>query len=74
MAEKLSHANDDGVIDKKEKRAIEAAHNKQLKSRHRGIAQFRPYRTVVWMKEGIKRRVTPKSNSGKREPTVKSEA
>lgn len=74
VAEKLSHANDDGVIDKKEKRAIEAAHNKQLKSRHRGIAQFRPYRTVVWMKEGIKRRVTPKSNSGKREPTVKSEA
>ncbi|PVG01479.1 hypothetical protein CPB86DRAFT_781696 [Serendipita vermifera] len=74
IAERNAHAYDDGVVDKKEKKALEAAHKKQLQNRHRGIAQFRPYRTAIWMKEGIKRRVIPKKSNGKREPTVKSEA
>ncbi|KAG8820265.1 hypothetical protein FRC19_009016 [Serendipita sp. 401] len=74
IAERNAHAEDDGVVDKKEKAAIEAAHKKQLLSRQRGIAQFRPYRTTVWMKEGIRRRMPGKKSSGKREPTVKSEA
>ncbi|KAG8839097.1 hypothetical protein FRB91_007197 [Serendipita sp. 411] len=74
ISERNAHAGDDGVVDKKEKAAIEAAHKKQLLSRQRGIAQFRPYRTAVWMKEGIRRRMPGKKSSGKREPTVKSEA
>jgi hypothetical protein len=67
IAERNAHAYDDGVIDKKEKKALEAAHKKQLHNRHRGIAQFRPYRTAIWMKEGIKKRVIPKKSNGKRE-------
>ncbi|CAG8671086.1 3552_t:CDS:10, partial [Acaulospora colombiana] len=67
IAERNAHAYDDGVIDKKEKKALEAAHKKQLQNRHRGIAQFRPYRTAIWMKEGIKKRVIPKKSNEKRE-------
>ncbi|KAG8807860.1 asparaginyl-tRNA synthetase, partial [Serendipita sp. 399] len=74
IAERNAHAGDDGVVDKKEKKALEDAHKKQLLSRQRGIAQFRPYRTAVWMKEGIRRRMPGKKGSGKREPTVKTEA
>lgn len=36
VAEENAHANDDGVIDKKEKKQIEKSHKKALESRHRG--------------------------------------
>ena len=67
VAERNAHAYDDGVLSKEEKKALDAAHKKQLHNRHRGVYQFRPYRTAVWMKEGIVRRLSPTSSSGKRE-------
>ena len=67
IAERNAHAYDDGVVDKQEKKALQRAHTKQLHNRHRGIAQFQPYRTAIWMKEGIKKRVLPKKKSPKRE-------
>ena len=69
IAERNAHAYDDGVLSKEEKKALDAAHKKQLHNRHRGVYQFRPYRTAVWMKEGIVRRLTPTSSSGRRERT-----
>ena len=67
VAERNAHAYDDGVVTKEEKKALEAANKKQLHNRHRGVYQFRPYRTAIWMKEGIVRRLTPTSSNGKRE-------
>jgi hypothetical protein len=67
IAERNAHAYDDGVLSKDEKKALEAAHKKELHNRHRGVYQFRPYRTAVWMKEGIVRRFTSTSSSGRRE-------
>ncbi len=67
IAERNAHAYDDGVISKGEKKALDAAHKKQLHNRHRGVAQFKPYRTAIWMKEGLKSRVTLGKSSGKRE-------
>lgn len=67
IAEKNAHANDDGVIDRQEKKAIERAHKKQLANRQRGINGFRPYRTAIWMKEGIKSRIVPTKASARRE-------
>jgi hypothetical protein len=67
IAERNAHVYDDGVLDKDEKKALDAAHKKQLHNRHRGVAQYRPYRTAIWMKEGIKKRVLPKKKSSKRE-------
>ncbi|GAA5969047.1 hypothetical protein JCM11641_007450 [Rhodosporidiobolus odoratus] len=52
-----SHANDDGVIDKREQRAIDEAHRKALESRHRGKMQFRAVRTYTWAKDGAKDRL-----------------
>ncbi|GAA6035910.1 hypothetical protein JCM8097_005158 [Rhodosporidiobolus ruineniae] len=49
-----SHANDDGVIDKREQKAIDKAHRKALESRHRGKMQFRVIRNYVWAKDGAK--------------------
>ncbi|KIY63684.1 hypothetical protein CYLTODRAFT_493697 [Cylindrobasidium torrendii FP15055 ss-10] len=74
IAERNSHANDDGVIDKDEQRALDKAHKRQLANRQRGINGFRPYRTGIWMKEGIKSRLMPAKGSAKREPAVQSEA
>lgn len=51
-AEKNSHANDDGVIDRKEQKDIDKAHRKALESRERGVMQFRPARTAKWVKDG----------------------
>lgn len=68
-AERNAHAYDDGVLTKEEKKALEAAHKKQLHNRHRGVYQFRPYRTAVWMKEGIVRRLTPTSSNSRRQRT-----
>ncbi|KAJ1306315.1 hypothetical protein OPQ81_011012 [Rhizoctonia solani] len=73
IAERNAHFADDGVIDKHEKKELDAAHKRQLHNRQRGIAGYRPYRTAQWMKQGIKNRIMPKKSS-KREPTVKSEA
>ncbi|KAG8954346.1 hypothetical protein FRC03_011485 [Tulasnella sp. 419] len=73
VAEKNAHAMDDGVVDKKERKAIEAAHERQLQNRQRGIAGFKPYRTMKWMKQGIKNRIHP-DKPAKREPTVNTEA
>ncbi|KAJ1299755.1 hypothetical protein OPQ81_000666 [Rhizoctonia solani] len=73
IAERNAHLADDGVIDKHEKKELDAAHKRQLHNRQRGIAGYRPYRTAQWMKQGIKNRIMPKKSS-KREPTVKSEA
>lgn len=74
VAERNADFADDGVIDKKEQKQLDAAHKRQLHNRQRGIAGLRPYRTAQWMKQGIKNRLMPKKSSGKREPTVKSEA
>lgn len=74
LAEKNSHADDDGVIDKNEKKAMKKAHKRQLANRQRGIHGYRPYRTAIWMKEGIKRRIIPSKSSDQRDPTVQSEA
>lgn len=67
LAERNAHFADDGVIDKREKKELEAAHKRQLHNRQRGIAGFRPYRTAQWVKQGIKSRILPKKGSGKRE-------
>lgn len=62
QAERNSHANDDGVIDASEKKAIKRAHTKALHSRHRGAMQFAPVRTSVWMKEGVAKRTKTLKN------------
>jgi len=73
VAEKNAHAADDGVIDKNERKAIQAAERRQLENRQRGIAGYKPYRTLKWMKQGIKSRINP-DKPPKREPTVNTEA
>ncbi|KAG8895983.1 hypothetical protein FRC00_006666, partial [Tulasnella sp. 408] len=73
VAERLAHAGDDGVIDKQERKAINAAHERQLENRQRGVAGYKPYRTMKWIKQGIKNRVSP-DKPPKREPTVNTEA
>lgn len=67
IAERNAHANDDGVIDKEERKAIKHAHKRQLANRQRGINGFQPYRTAKWMKEGLVSRIKPKTGSAKRE-------
>jgi hypothetical protein len=66
-AERNAHFADDGVIDKREKKELEAAQKRQLHNRQRGIAGYRPYRTAQWMKQGIKSRLMPKKSTSKRE-------
>ncbi|KAG8861392.1 hypothetical protein FRB96_002841 [Tulasnella sp. 330] len=73
VAEKNAHAGDDGVIDKQEAKDIKAAKTRQNVNRQRGVAGFKPYRTLKWMKKGIKDRINP-DKPAKREPTVASEA
>ncbi|KAI5450049.1 hypothetical protein NCC49_003811 [Naganishia albida] len=72
IAVKNSHANDDGVIDKKERKSIDDAHRRQLEARGRGPAQFKAYRQAKWMKNGLKTRLMPKHTKS-REPTVLTE-
>ncbi|KZV88102.1 hypothetical protein EXIGLDRAFT_839449 [Exidia glandulosa HHB12029] len=74
IAEKNSHAEDDGVVDKQERKEINNAKKRQLENRQRGIAGYKPYRTMKWMGQGLKSRLLPSSSSTKREPAVKSEA
>ncbi|GAA6022197.1 hypothetical protein JCM10207_003939 [Rhodosporidiobolus poonsookiae] len=72
-----SHANDDGVIDKQEQKAIDRAHTKALESRHRGKMQFRAVRSYVWAKDGAKdhlKGVKDKlTGNSKKEETVATE-
>ena len=67
IASRNAHFEDDGVIDKREKKELEAAQKRQLHNRQRGIAGLRPYRTAQWMKQGIKSRLMPKKSSSKRD-------
>jgi len=75
VAEKNSHAMDDGQIDPDEKKAIKEAANRQRQNRQRGIYGFKPVRTARWMKEGIKKRLGagPSRSKTKSEPAVGSE-
>jgi hypothetical protein len=57
VARKQAHFDDDGVIDKDEKKAIDKAHQRQLEQRGRGKSQFKPWRTAKWMTRGIKDRI-----------------
>lgn len=49
IAERNAHFDDDGVIDKHEKKEIEKARKRQLESRGRGPAQIKAYRSGKWM-------------------------
>lgn len=49
-AEVNSHANDDGVITRQERKAIERAKTQELHVRHRGAMGYAPIRTAVWAK------------------------
>lgn len=80
-AESNAHANDDGVVDRKEQKQIDRAKTEALHSRHRGSHGYAPVRSGVWAKDGIKDRLRRASNSlrGKKdndsaEKKVKSEA
>ncbi|PWN44353.1 hypothetical protein IE81DRAFT_336741 [Ceraceosorus guamensis] len=56
-AEKNAHADDDGVIDRKEQKAIDRAKTDALHARHRGAYGYAPVRTGAWAKQGVKDRV-----------------
>lgn len=77
-AEVNAHANDDGVIDRKEQKQIDKAKNEALHSRHRGVMGYGGARSAVWAKDGIRdriRRTTAKIRGKKgRDQTIKSEA
>ena len=53
-AEENSHANDDGIITRQERRAINRAQTEQLHMRHRGAMGYTPVRTAKWAKDGLK--------------------
>jgi len=72
-AEVNSHADDDGVVDKQEAKAIAKAHKKALESRQRGVMQFKPIRTAVWATDGVKDRVRKVVGKSQKEETVASE-
>ncbi|SPO27403.1 uncharacterized protein UTRI_10520 [Ustilago trichophora] len=73
-----AHANDDGVIDRKEQKQIDKSKRDALHSRHRGAMGYGGARTAVWAKDGIRdriRRTTDKIRGKKgRDQTIKSEA
>ncbi|CAO1613689.1 unnamed protein product [Parajaminaea phylloscopi] len=62
-AEVNSHANDDGVIDRKEQKSIDRAKTEALHARHRGSHGYAPIRSAVWAKDGIKDRMRKASNT-----------
>ncbi|EJD48327.1 hypothetical protein AURDEDRAFT_183631 [Auricularia subglabra TFB-10046 SS5] len=72
VAEINSHANDDGVIDKDERKSINKAEKKQLQNRQRGANGYKPVRTVRWVAHGMKLRIKPERQA-KREPAVRTE-
>lgn len=80
-AESNAHANDDGVIDRREQKSIDRAKTEALHVRHRGSHGYAPVRSAVWARDGIKDRMRKASNSlrGKKdnksaEKKVQSEA
>lgn len=80
-AEQNAHANDDGIIDKKEQKEIDKAKTQALHARQRGSHGYTAVRSGVWAKDGLKDRFRRASNSlrGKKdndsaENKVKSEA
>jgi hypothetical protein len=50
QAERNAHANDDGIIDRKEQKAINKAKSDALRARHRGIMGYKSARTSKWAK------------------------
>jgi len=48
QAEKNAHANDDGIIDKREQKAIDKAKREALHARHRGVMGHKSARTAKW--------------------------
>lgn len=77
-AEKNSHANDDGVVDRKEQKEINKAKRDALHSRHRGVMGYGTARSAVWAKDGIRSRIRRASHkirgTKERDQTIKSEA
>lgn len=77
LAEQNAHANDDGVIDKKEQKQIDRAKTKALHSRQRGSHGYAAVRGAVWTKDNAKSRVRSIKNTilgnKERDQTVKSE-
>lgn len=53
-AEENSHADDDGIISRKERRAINKTQTQQLHMRHRGAMGYTPVRMAKWAKDGFK--------------------
>lgn len=62
-AEANAHANDDGVIDRKEQKAIDRAKTEALHARHRGSHGYAPVRSAVWARDGLKERMRKASNT-----------
>ncbi len=77
-AELNSHAADDGVIDRHEKKEINRAKTEALHARHRGSHGYSVVRSSVWAKDGLKQRartISLKLRGKKdRDQTVASEA
>ncbi|PWY97616.1 hypothetical protein BCV70DRAFT_208454 [Testicularia cyperi] len=77
-AVKNSHADDDGVIDRKEQKEIDKAKREALHSRHRGVMGYGSARSAVWAKDGIRNRIRRASHklrgTKERDQTIKSEA
>ncbi|WFD31648.1 hypothetical protein MSPP1_002687 [Malassezia sp. CBS 17886] len=53
-AEEASHANDDGVITRSERRHLNKVQTQELHMRHRGAMGYAPVRSAVWAKNGLK--------------------
>lgn len=70
LAKKQLSFKDDGVIDKHEQKEIDKAHKRQLISRGRGPAQFKPYRQAKWMAKGIVDRLPGRDKTRERESTA----
>ncbi|EPQ58830.1 hypothetical protein GLOTRDRAFT_54343 [Gloeophyllum trabeum ATCC 11539] len=78
IAERTAQVKENGEDDRKVKQGIEEERKHQLAMRHRGVMQFKPARTALWSKEGIKKRAKSIKNTitgnKDREPTVETEA
>lgn len=53
-AEVNSHANDDGIITRQERKEMNRLQTRELHMRHRGAMGYTPIRTAVWAKDGLK--------------------
>jgi hypothetical protein len=59
--------DDDGVIDRSEKREMKKLHRRQLESRGRGMAQVGAYRSAKWIGRGVMDRLPGKKKTRERE-------